>query len=263
MDCICLITAPRTGTNHLSEVLRNFSELAPFGEVFDLDGVQGVDAADWPVLRHETGIDFSALNDPRLVAFAHEKPGAWLDALEKAAAARGKRFMSFKLVRGNMSFDDIEQQIMPRRGLRLVMVVRKQIDAYVSWRKAIELGKWQGVDTTGMRLTLDPDKFEQWLDAQERWFDHWRNYLNRHFLPLPVVRYEIDIDIPTERALRRFISAAGIVGIALRPPATITHHGFERQDKAKLAADKVSNWAEFNREIFSRKLERRAFGYPI
>jgi hypothetical protein len=28
-------------------------------------------------------------------------------------------------------------------------------------------------------------------------------------------------------------------------------------------ADKVTNWAEFSREIFARGLERRAFGYPI
>lgn len=263
MDAICLVAAPRTGTNHLCEVLKNFGDLASFLELFGNDGAHGTDPETWPLLRRLTGLDFASRRDPRLVSFTHEQPSAWLDALELAAKDSGKRVMSFKLFRHNLPIEAVEREIMARRGMRVMMVVRRQIDSYISWRKAVELGKWQDVDTTGIRLRLDPGKFAEWLDAQERWYDHWRNYLNRRFLPCPVIHYETDIDQPVERVLRRFAAAAGQVGISLRPPVVVTHQGLERQDKARSLADKVTNWAEFNREVFARGLERRAFGYPI
>jgi LPS sulfotransferase NodH len=263
LDAICLITAPRTGTNHLCEVLRNFTEMAPYREVFERDGAHGIDSQSWPLLRGLTGIDFVNHKDPRLVAFTHEKPAEFLDALEAAARSQGKRVMSFKIFNNNLPLELIERQIMPRLGLRAILVVRKQIDSYISWRKAVELGIWQGADTTGMRLTLDADKFAQWLVLQEQWYRHWKNYLERRFMPVPVLRYETDIDQPPERALKRFAAAAAQVGITLRPPATVTHAGLERQDRARSLADKVRNWAAFSREIFARGLERQAFGYPL
>ena len=88
MDTICLIAAPRTGTNHLCEVLRNFPDLASYLEVFENDGAHGTDPDSWPLLRRLTGVDFATHRDPRLIAFAHEQPGAWLDALEQITGRR-------------------------------------------------------------------------------------------------------------------------------------------------------------------------------
>jgi len=264
LDAICLIAAPRTGTNHLCEVLKNFADLAPYLDLFEPNGTHGVEPGAWPLLRRLTGIDFADNRDPRLIAFVHEHPSAWLDVLEIAAKDKGKRVMSYKLFHHHMPCETVEREIMPRQGMRAMMVVRRQIDSYVSWRKAVELGKWQGVDTTGMRLDLDAGRFAEWLDAQERWYDHWRNYLNRRFLPCPVLRYESDIDRqPAEAVLRRFAAAAAQLGITLRPPGTVTVGGLERQDRARNIGDKVSNWTEFSREVFKRGLEKRAFGYPI
>ena len=263
MDAICLIAAPRTGTNHLCEVLKNFGDLAAFLDLFDVDGTYGTDPETWPLLRRLTGVDFKNHRDPRLVAFTHEHPGAWLDALEIAAKDTGKRVVSFKLCPHNLPVEAIEREIMPRPGIRVMMVVRRQIDSYISWRKAVELGKWQAVDTTAIRLELDPDKFAEWLNAQERWYDHWRNYLNRRFLPCPVLRYETEIDQPVERVLRRFSGAAAQLGITLRVPAEIGFKGLGRQDRSRSIDDKVRNWAAFSREVFKRGLEKRAFAYPI
>ena len=263
MDTICLIAAPRTGTNHLCEVLRNFPDLASYHGLFEPDGPHGIDEASWPLLRQLTGIDFANLRDRALIEYVHARPGAWLDAVAEAAQSQRKRVMSFKLVHGDLPIETIEREIVSRPGLRLVIVVRRQVDSYVSWRKAVELGRSRGVDTTGMRLKLDADRFEDWLSQQEGWYSHWRGLLSRRSLPCPVVRYEIDIDIPLERVLRRFAAAAAVVGVTLKAPPAITEHGLERQDKAKAVSDKVTNWAEFSREIFSRGLERRAFGYPL
>jgi hypothetical protein len=263
LDTICLIAAPRTGTNHLCEVLKNFPDLAPYGGLFAPEGPHGIDQESWPLLRQLTGIEFTNLRDRKLADFVHEHPTAWLDAVSEVATASRKRVLSFKINRDDLPIEVMEREILARPGLRMMTVVRRQVDSYVSWRKAVELGRWRDIDTTGMRLKLDADRFEDWLVQQERWYEHWRNILNRRFLPCPVVRYEIDIDVPVDRVLRRFASAAAVVGITLKAPAEMPHQGLVRQDKAKSIADKVTNWAEFSREIFSRGLERRAFGYPL
>src|SRR5690606_14413998 len=130
-------------------------------------------------------------DDPRLAALIRERPGSWLDALEAASREAGKRLLSFRLWPDDLPLDMVEGEIVPRPGLRAIHVVGRQIDAYVSWRKAVELGRWRDVDTTGTRLALDIDHFEQWLNRMEGWYRHWRELLARRFLPCPVVRYEI------------------------------------------------------------------------
>jgi hypothetical protein len=114
-----------------------------------------------------------------------------------------------------------------------------------------------------MRIELDADHFARWLDEQQRWYEMWRDYVSRHFLPAPIVRYELDIDQPPERIIRRFAAMAAQVGVTLRVSAAIGNKGLARQDKATSVGDKVSNWAQFSREVFARGLERRAFGYPL
>ena len=264
MDCVCLIAAPQTGAAYLGKVLEKFSILAPYPDVFSADGIPRIDCEAWPALRKATGIAFTDVADPQLTVYARDNPADWLDALEGAARERGKRIMSIRLSRGDLDTDVIEREIATRARLRFVMVVRKQIDSFVSWRRSVEISKWQGVGVSSdrLRLKLDADGFERWLDAQQRWYDHWRDFLNRRFTPCPVLRYEVDIDQPADRVLRRFAAAAGQVGIALRVPATIDDSYSHLRDKPESLADRVANWADFNRAIFARGLERRAFGYP-
>src|SRR5690606_2261946 len=168
----------------------------------------GIGLGSWPMLRQHTGIQFETTRDPALIAFTREQPGRWLDALAATASFEGKRFMSFRLMHEHLPDATLESAIMARPGMRVILVMRKQIDAYVSWRKAVELGKWHGVDTTGLQVELDAGHFAGWLDHQQRWYEMWRDYLSRHYLPVPIVRYELDIDQPPERTVRRFIATA-------------------------------------------------------
>jgi hypothetical protein len=258
LDSICLITGPKTGATQLCEALRNFGELAAYGDVFGPDGVGSVERDDWPLLRRLTGVDFVEAKDFRLSMHAQGQPTAWLDALEEVASFRGRRVMSFQLERNDLEVEVTEEKILGRHGLRAILVVRKQIDSYVAMRAAEE----QLAGRSGP-VALDPDRFEAWLDAQERWYEHWRTYLGRRFLPCPVLRYETDIDQPVDRVLKRFAGAAAQLGITLKPPAVITNPGPERPGGSTSMVEKVSNWPAFSRELLSRGIERRAFGYPL
>ncbi len=232
LDSLCLITGPRTGANHLMQLGGNFAELKSFPELFG--------------------------------SLAERiEPDHVLDQAAAQTRTEHKRVLAFKLWHDTLEAETVERLVLSRSGVRIIFVLRRQIDAYVSWCKAISVHKWQGVDTSAVRLTLDIADFAAWMDAQERWYDRWRNWLNRRFLPCPMLRYETDIDQPPEWALRRFASAAAQVGVTLRVPAALPIAGLVKQDRIKAAADKVDNWPAFSRALVAQGLEKRAFGYPV
>lgn len=232
LDTVCLVTSPRTGANHLLSLCDNLAEAQSFPQLF------------------ETLAERLA-------------PEAAMAAATEATRAAGKRVMLFKLWHDMLPLEQAIGTLADRPGVRLVLVMRRQIDAYISWCKAIELGQWQGVDTSDLKLRASIDDFIAFMEAQETWFAHWQAWLGRRYLPIPVLRYETDIDQPPEWALKRLSSAAAQVGITLRVPATLTPSGFVKQDRVKAAADKLSNWPQFSRDLTLRGLEKRAFGYPL
>ncbi len=232
LDTVCLITSPRTGANHLLSLCDNLAEAQAFPALF------------------ETLAERLA-------------PEAAIAAAAELTRANGKRVMTFRLWHDMLPLEQAISAVADRPGVRLVLVMRRQIDAYISWCKAIEFGQRQGVDTSGLKLRASIDDFIAFMEAQETWFAHWQAWLSRRYLPVPILRYETDIDQPPEWTLKRLSAAAAQVGITLRVPATLASAGLVKQDGVKAAADKLSNWPQFSRELTLRGLEKRAFGYPL
>lgn len=232
LDTVCLITSPRTGANHLLSLCDNLAEAQAFPALF------------------ETLAERLA-------------PEAAIAAAAELTRANGKRVMAFRLWHDMLPLEEAIGVVADRPGVRLVLVMRRQIDAYLSWCKAIELGQWQGVDSSELKLRVAIDDFIFFMEAQERWFAHWQAWLTRRYLPVPILRYETDIDQPPEWALKRLSAAAAQVGITLRVPPALASTGLVKQDRVKAAADKIGNWPQFSRELTLRGLEKRAFGYPL
>jgi hypothetical protein len=204
LDVICLIAAPRAGTERLCEVLEHFGDLASF---------RGADES--------------------------------LAALESTALGRGRRVMSFPLFEGDLRADELAD----RPSTRFILVVRKQIDAY------LDLLCTEGAPN------LDAGSLGEWLTAQERWYGRWRTLLARRGLPAPVLRYESDIEQPAERLMRRFSAAASQLGIVLKLPTAFPDLPLPARPAPP--AERVGNWTAFTKDIFAHGLERRAYGYPL
>ena len=197
-----------------------------------------------------------------LFADGHTDVGARMDAAEAEARAEGKSLLVIKATSA-MPREIVERELLGRTGMRAVMVVRRQIDAYVSLAKATALGAFRDRDLTGVKVRLDPAHFAAWLDEQEDWYGHWQEWLLRRSFPAPILRYETHLAGPAESALRRFVAAAAQVGITVRVPAALPHGGLVRQDRETAAASRVRNWVEFSKALVERDIEKRAFGYPI
>jgi hypothetical protein len=231
LDTLCLIGAPRTGAGQLMALCANLPEVRAEPDLF---------------------ASLKAQIDPA---------SAIAEAIGETAA-RGKRVLMFKLWPEHVPPEAVDQAILSQPGVRIILVMRRQIDAYLSWCKAIETGHWRDADTTDIRVRVDPADFAAWLETQESWYGYWRDLLARRALPAPELRYEQHIDQPPFLALKRLALAAAQVGITLRVPAVIDQPGLVRQDRGRVVADKVSNWPEFSRALGQMGLERRAFGYP-
>jgi hypothetical protein len=229
VDAITIITGPRTGAGHLFALLRNIEAVAPRDGLF-------VDS--------------------------HADATAKMDTAEAEARAEGKSLLVVKATSA-MPRDIVERELLGRTGMRAVVVVRRQIDAYVSLAKATALNAFRDRDLTGVKVRLDPAHFASWLEEQEDWYGHWQEWLLRRSFPVPILRYETHLAVPPESALRRFASAAAQVGITVRVPSTLAHPGLTRQDREPAAAFRVKNWVDFSKALLERDIEKRAFGYPI
>lgn len=229
MDGITVITGPRTGAGHLFALLQNLEAVAP-GDGLFADTLQDA--------------------------------GGRLDLLELEARGAGKSLIVLKATSA-LSYDFVEQQMLGRPGMRAIFVVRRLIDSYVSLVKATALDAWRDVDLTPVKVKLDAGRFAQWLSEQEAWYSHWKAWLEKRGMPLPILRYETHLTVPTASVLRRFQSAAGQVGITVRMPLSFPHPGLKRQDREKAIAFKVKNWPEFSRALSDLGIEKRAFGYAI
>ena len=229
MDAITIITGPRSGAGHLFALLSNVEAVAP------RDG---------------------------LFADGHADASARIDAAEAEARAQHKSLLVLKATSA-MPREVVERDLLNRPGMRAVVVVRRQIDAYVSLAKATALNAFRDRDLTGVKVKLDPAHFAAWLVEQEDWYGHWQEWLLRRSFPVPILRYETHLNIPPQSALRRFSGAAAQVGQTVRVPAELPYPGLVKQDRETAAAFRVKNWSDFSKALIERGIEKRAFGYPI
>lgn len=229
MDGVTVITGPRSGAGHLFALLNNIEGVAPLDNLFEPGG---------------------------------QSAGVKIDVAELEAHRAGKSLLALKLTSA-VPADVAEEQILSRMGMRAIFVVRRQIDAYVSLAKATALSAWRDTDLTLVKVKLDPERFSRWLDEQDAWYAHWKQWLEKRAYPLPIMRYETHINVPVEAALRRFQSTVGQVGISVKVPLSFPHAGLRKQDRERVIAFKVKNWPEFSRAISQMGIEKRAFGYPL
>ena len=138
MDAITIITGPRTGAGHLFALLRNIEAVAPRDGLF-VDG--------------------------------HADVTVRMDAAEAEARTEGKSLLVVKAT-STMPRDVVERELLGRTGMRAIVVVRRQIDAYVSLAKATALNAFRERDLTGVKQCLDR------IVPLASKYPGWRSYLH-------------------------------------------------------------------------------------
>jgi hypothetical protein len=261
MQEFCLIGTPRTGTNHIVAILANCKKFKSRGEIFHPRFCEGLSAKEVELVGHIAHRQFASDLDPSLVSFVRSNPAILLNVLRDADD--GQSVNSFKLFPGHLPLVSIENEIVAREHIHFVFVLRRPIDSFISDVKAVLIGKYFGIDTTALRVKLDPDAFEKRMRSWRNWYRKTSDMVVQRGRQYSTLLYETDIDCAIEQCfanIRRAAMRCGIYRSVFDPaPARIT--GLERQDTSDNYHDKVLNWDEFMQELDKRKLRKLAFSH--
>lgn len=246
---ILILAEARTGSNLLCERLHAVPGHLGLFEIFNPVAAHGL--KKFPEGRRalvpDAGPAAPDETDPRLRSALRADPPGAIATLARAARAAGWRALSYKV---------FPQQLPPRhlRSLvatepaALVVLGRRRIDAYASFRKALAAQAWTGADTTDVPVTARLAEVRHyWADRDIQTRAVW-NAARKRGLPRLALDYDRDIDGGRVAGnVDRIFAAAGL---DLRLPADAPPTELVRQRRRPADPfDAFENGAEFRAEV--------------
>lgn len=257
---LCIIGVGRTGTNHLASVLADIPEIDSRRELFNPQRSWTMHPHELAELSRRSGKVFPHSSESaEAVNVIRHSPGLVMDCLADLLPA-DKRILCFKVFREQLSIGQVKRTIISRPDTIVVFVRRRPIDTHVSYRKAAYLKQWAKVDTTQLRVTLDPAGFVRWWRHTAAWYERLEAACWAMEKPFHRLSYEEDIDCPPIEAARRFCAVLERHGIRnLTMPQADKTLGLTRQDRNTEVADRVANWPEFRDRLSAMGFLEKAF----
>jgi len=243
MKTICVFAIHRTGTNYLGSVLKQWPSLSAFDEFFHASQAYGAKPAHLRAIGNAAGRDFTDAADPALVAWVRANPVATVDALRRVAKRKDKEGLYFKVFLGQWTrpLDEVVAGLAREPGFVPVVLQRRCIDVYVSYRKAEAAGQYKHVDTTAAPARLDAAAYAHWASQARAWYAAVVQALARAGATPRFATYEADVDMPPAALAARWARLLGVTP----PPAVDESLALPRQDRSERLEDKIANPAEF------------------
>lgn len=257
---LCIVGIARTGTNHLASILDGIPEIDARRELFNPLKCWTMHPHELAELSRRSGKMFPhSADDARAVQVIRRHPGLALDCLADLLQP-DKRILCLKVFRNQLSVRQVRRAIVRRPDTIVVFVRRRPIDTYVSYRKAAYLKQWAKVDTTKLKVTLEPAGFVKWWRQTADWYVRLEAACWSIDKPFHRLSYEEDIDCPPLEAARRFCAVLERHGIHnLTMPQGDKAIGLTRQDQNRDVGDRVANWPEFRDRLSAMGFLEKAF----
>jgi hypothetical protein len=261
MKIICLFAIHRTGTNYLHSVLRQWPALAAFGEIFHPNQVYGLKPVHLRALSNAAGREFVELHDPALIPWLRSHPVQVVESLRKVARRKELAGVYFKVFLGQWTqpTEEIVASLARLEGFTPVLLQRRCLDVYVSYRKAETAGSYKHIDTTDAPEWLDPARYAHWADQARRWYGDVLASLGKAGQQPLRATYERDVDLPPEALSAHWAKLLNLPAAPALDPATV----LARQDRSAALEAKVANFAEFSAGLRERGLWDESQGYFI
>jgi len=243
MKTICVFAIHRTGTNYLGSVLRQWPALSAFGELFHAAQGYGLQPAHLRALSRQAGQAFDDPCAPAFVTWARANPLAVVDALRRVAKRRERAGIYFKVFLGQWTqpLEQVIAGLAADPGFTPVVLQRRPIDAYVSYRKAEAAGKYKQVDTTDAPVTLNAAAYAHWARQARDWYRQVTAALDAVGAAPVQATYEADVDKPLPALARHWSRLLGVPA-----PDTLDEGlALPRQDRSASLEDKIANADEF------------------
>lgn len=259
---LCIIGIPRTGTNYLCSLLARISGVRARNEIFHDIGAMSLLPSAVDALGIAAQRIFSGWNDPALTAWMRRHPAVAIRTIIRAPNSRPTRLLSFKVFPGHLPVPKISGQLMSIPRIRFLIVKRRIIDSYISLLKARQIGRWEHVDTTSLRVVIDPVHFVRYVDISRGWYERISAALTANPKPHKQLIYEEFATNGDDKLTAHLVHMLHDLGFREVAGRNVQNtRPLERQDRAATYQDKVVNWAEFIDDPLVRSKDIDLFGY--
>lgn len=252
---------PRSGSNYLCQLLNSHPDVFSNFEIFHLSKVYFRDPEETvPRLNQLLSTQFTGIEDPALVHFAHQHSERLIEGLRNLANGRT---LSFKVFPRHFSRKQFREHVLADRRLAKILLKRDYLSAYVSRMKALKMKKWASADTSAIRVSLDPHDFKKYVRDNNYWFDTSEHLLNASGQQYAVVDYDELMSIDGERErLTHMIEIIRKTGLELASlesaGVTDVNSRMKKQDKTRKLESTVENMDEFTDGLRRLGLEQYA-----
>mgnify|MGYP001793279762 FL=1 len=242
---LIVVSTERSGTNFFGSCLRRFDQGVTFFEVFAQDAVYGLEA--YPQVAKRFGelisYDIQRETDPALARLVHAEPVKHLKLLHQSAAERGAQFFCYKLFPGHLHPSKVKLA-MAEDEVRVIFLVRRRLDCFISFQKALQLEAWQSSDTTAEKIAITTKQFMEWAQSRDQWFNNLYRHTLEAGVPRQILSYDLDIDRPQAAVLAKCDFVLKSFGVEAPRLTVAGPSEFKKQDKADSPFAKISNGSE-------------------
>lgn len=241
----------RTGSTYLMQTFDTLNEcrvLCAYGEIFtSIEAIMRTFHADTKLNIIPEMYKSYALDNPyEYIQFIDENvPDKYL-------------FSKIQIPYLIQKHDDLIKKILSYKNCKLIIVKRNLLDSYISEKKAEMANKWSKVDTTDMKITINPEEYVKYYSRINSAYIKIINIiksLNKEYL---IINYD-DIhknNINDREKTNIIISKLKTINLNLE----INNTKYEKmeflflQDKNKDICEKISNYDELKSYLDDKKL---------
>ena len=259
---LVIISAPRSGSTHLCELLRNISSLRVYTEIFHPGAAYGFEnhLSQLEKLSKFLEVEFKSYSDNRLTCWLRNNPGSFLE-YESSSLLGASDAMCFKIFPGHLETKVFQDEILRRKDVFVLFLQRRPVDAYISDLKASHLGTYNNADTTNLAIDISEDHFEAWYELRNKWFYENYNFLSQENLPYADLSYEIDIAGEPSIITRDLVKGFGRHGFSFEIPRHLINNSLQKQDLETDYSKKVRDWDLFLNRIFNNNKQIRLYKF--
>lgn len=160
-------------------------------------------------------------------------------------------------------FDHIENKTITFRNTikspttHLIIITRNLLDVYISWKKTTETKKWGWVDTSDIKITVNPEEFYEWYNETSYKYTCLFDSLTALNKPYVIINYdEMNKHVSTMAKIKYILTTLYKNNINLK----LNLHKYNqttflpKQDTCSRHKDQIANYEEFKTFLISKSL---------
>ena len=201
MKLIICFAIERTGSSLIMDLMkRNSNRIFYQDECFHRQACHGFEESNLKKFSEMYNINASDINSASLIEFIHNNPIKFLE-FNKKFVIKDSDYFAFKLFRSHLNSPQIDSILLNYK-TKILILKRRPIDIFISYRKAQKINKWNSFDTSNISLEIDYFDFLEWHKNTSEWYKFIEKKLINHNLPFTYLNYEDLINFSFDKTLK-------------------------------------------------------------